>query len=793
MGTGKMNSLWKISVSCRGAVVGLSGPMLVLACMVFALAARGQACGLVVHPVAPTPAGFPFAAIAVNPEEVVAVTADGVAAISRDGATWQIQPMGTSTPIQEIAWGNGQFLATATSPGSAVLESEDGVHWEASSPNISAGIQCLTFANGWFYGVSGDNFAASRDGRAWTLRPCVQAPSIRAITYAQGRFVAVGYQGALETSTDGYSWVEGSLPSTATFSSVTYGGGRFVAVGDGGVPTVLTSTDGLSWEPANYPSDFTGISVAYGNGRFVAQSWSPHFIVSTDGVDWQEIRSPTYGLGSSCGLVAAFGAFVALGQDGILRSDADGMNWTALDGRIGGPELAAVTTGGSPPELVAVGYAGKVMESSDAETWTTTAGAQTQGWLEGVAYGAGQYVAVGTGTYIGSGDTIFTSKDGDKWSQETPPIPGPLRAVAYGGGTFVAVGETGLIFTSEDGKTWTWQDPGYRQDLYGVAYGGGRFVAVGAAATILTSQDGATWTPAAAPVGTDVELGGVAFGAGHFVVTIYGWQGLLVSDDGQSWQVEAESLLHTSYPVYAMGRFMVTCLQPNGSAALAFSEDGLQWVTVPWDLPSLIVSWTPWGNSLVGVGSVENYLTAIFRADGCFPLLSACDPARGSSAGGDSVVLTGTDLDQAVIAVYFGNTPAASFTVDSPAQITAVSPPHEPATVSLKTELADGSTADQGSVTYTYTPAHPVPQIVRIKMGGNPYKMVVRGTNFMPDAQVYIDAIPVPQTVYKSQRTLVAKGGDALKAMLPKEFQAAVIVRNVGDWTVSLPRMVVRR
>ncbi|WP_040781725.1 IPT/TIG domain-containing protein, partial [Nocardia pneumoniae] len=48
-------------------------------------------------------------------------------------------------------------------------------------------------------------------------------------------------------------------------------------------------------------------------------------------------------------------------------------------------------------------------------------------------------------------------------------------------------------------------------------------------------------------------------------------------------------------------------------------------------------------------------------------------PNSGAAAGGTTVVLTGTDLT-GTTAVDFGATPAASFTVDSATQITAVSP-----------------------------------------------------------------------------------------------------------------------
>ena len=57
------------------------------------------------------------------------------------------------------------------------------------------------------------------------------------------------------------------------------------------------------------------------------------------------------------------------------------------------------------------------------------------------------------------------------------------------------------------------------------------------------------------------------------------------------------------------------------------------------------------------------------------PTISSFTPTKGSFAGGTSVVITGTGLSGAT-AVTFGDSPAASFTVDSSTQITAVSPSH---------------------------------------------------------------------------------------------------------------------
>jgi hypothetical protein len=77
------------------------------------------------------------------------------------------------------------------------------------------------------------------------------------------------------------------------------------------------------------------------------------------------------------------------------------------------------------------------------------------------------------------------------------------------------------------------------------------------------------------------------------------------------------------------------------------------------------------------------------------PVISAISPAKGPFKGGASVKITGTDFI-GVTAVMFGTTPAASFSVDSEGQVTAVAPPlkaRAEVPVSVTTVAGTGSSA----------------------------------------------------------------------------------------------------
>jgi len=115
------------------------------------------------------------------------------------------------------------------------------------------------------------------------------------------------------------------------------------------------------------------------------------------------------------------------------------------------------------------------MTSTDGVTWTGQKSG-TANNLYGIAYGGGQFVAVGV-------NTILTSPDGVTWTARSSATSGDLDGVIYANGQFVIVGNTiainstGFILTSPDGVTWT--SHASTSNLYGGAFGVGMFVLVG--------------------------------------------------------------------------------------------------------------------------------------------------------------------------------------------------------------------------------------------------------------------------------------------------------------------------
>ncbi|WP_218003065.1 IPT/TIG domain-containing protein, partial [Nocardia asiatica] len=109
------------------------------------------------------------------------------------------------------------------------------------------------------------------------------------------------------------------------------------------------------------------------------------------------------------------------------------------------------------------------------------------------------------------------------------------------------------------------------------------------------------------------------------------------------------------------------------------------------DSPTQITAVAPAGTGTVQIttttaGGTSNGIAFTYIPA---PALTLAVPNTGLQAGGTTVVITGTDLT-GTTSVDFGATPATSFTVDSPTQITAVSPAGT-GTVQLTATTAGGT------------------------------------------------------------------------------------------------------
>jgi len=281
-------------------------------------------------------------------------TCAGGETIQGIGETWTARSASTVDSWQSITYGNGLFVAVASSDG--VMTSPDGITW--TDRFTTATLYSVTYGNGQFVAVGGSVVRTSPDGINWTSRinGPVGSNDWRSVTYANGMYVAVGINNAIMTSPDGITWTQRSSVQTAAWYSVTYGNGLFVATG-GTNNLIITSPDGINWTSRNSALTVGISEVIYAKNLFVAVSNAPStggIMTSPDGITWTQRTNISpgrwYGIGFGSG------KFVAVGQSGAVGVSSDGINWTPqtaaqantwTDVAFGNGRFAAVSSNGT--------------------------------------------------------------------------------------------------------------------------------------------------------------------------------------------------------------------------------------------------------------------------------------------------------------------------------------------------------------------------------------------------------------------------------------------------------------
>ncbi len=334
--------------------------------------------------------------------------------------------------------------ASATPPSRPVAVSTDPLnHWTVASLNPGAGfasgftlpVASLAgkfFASGAPAGLNSVGIDTSAAGLSWGQSAIVTLPSptslppyampLLALGEIDGTYVAGFGNGMIMTSRDGASW---SFTNSTTNQGLTSVACATVAAppvagtlrevhpvcvfGSNGF--VVTSTDKTlqSWKTAGLPDERYGVAgVAYGDGVFVAVT-----------------QTGCAGCGASL-------------ETGAIYTSPDGLTWTQRTATSG---LFSVTYGATKG-FVAVGWMGTVMTSTDGITWAKVLVPNANPsaiQLHGVAYGNGDYVAVG-------------------FIQSTPPVP-----VVYS--------------NSRPSTVWVAREINVpNSSLYSVAFGNNRFV-----------------------------------------------------------------------------------------------------------------------------------------------------------------------------------------------------------------------------------------------------------------------------------------------------------------------------
>ncbi len=285
----------------------------------------------------------------------------------------------------------------------------------------------------------------------------------------------------------------GASVSTIFLNDVTFAGGKFVAIGDSSAN--LTSPDGITWTRGTAPSGFNLRGVAYSGSRYAAVGFLASnpatdkgvALRSDDGVTWTTATIPS-GSGQLLGLAFGAGRFVAVGELGRIYSSTDAITWSAAPTPVTSTLRTVIFTEGL---FVVVGDAGRVFTSLDGLGWANRTIASTANFA-GVARHNGAW-------YMNGGATVYTSADTVTWSRVATSNMinlGSYKAYSVGGVLLGGFNE-GTVQFSENAQSWASVqiDATANYTIRGAAEGKGVIVAVGNSGIIYTASSPAQLSP----------------------------------------------------------------------------------------------------------------------------------------------------------------------------------------------------------------------------------------------------------------------------------------------------------
>jgi hypothetical protein len=271
--------------------------------------------------------------------------------VSPNTLWWDNQLIGPAMDFATVAFGDGRFVASGRQGSAYALE---GSRWDVSDDGLA--ISGLVCAQGRFVGLGrypnvtwNQAVYGSDDGVSWETAAIAGMVGASGVVFGGDTFVAMGraapgasgWMGTVfAQSTDGKMWTVQTRPELWGLN-LAFDGTRFLAtaienLSEGGSPqdpvqtrlVAVLSNDGRTWG-APQPIAVELTTLTGGRGRFVGlESTDTNVVwVSTNGVDWLQIRTPVplNSIRFTGGLFIGLGAVATATT--VVSSD-DGIHWT---------------------------------------------------------------------------------------------------------------------------------------------------------------------------------------------------------------------------------------------------------------------------------------------------------------------------------------------------------------------------------------------------------------------------------------------------------------------------------
>lgn len=519
--------------------------------------------------------------------------------VSYDGFTWtQLpnMPQYNAHPLN-----NAVRAATTNTAGTTTV-------WIRQTTDSSRNMVYTTDGNNFFYTQSnlsgnplqiyhdgtqfiatddGNRLVFSADGISWSAA-ITNAFSIRSMTKLGSFYYVITTAGVVYRSTvvNGTWTLLGTISTSAQTHHQLHTYGNVLVYFDPVNGKIRTSTDGVTWTDR-----LTNIVVDQYNtiakgGDYLHVMGNQNFR-TTDGVNYNsKIFLPV-----SNQYATAYGAglYVNVGTSGQIYTSPDlNEHWTQRTSNTGATLTNVHYANGL---FVAVGTSGVIVTSPDGISWAVRSSNVASNTIWGLEYANNLWVLCSEGGYIN------TSTDGINWTNRSSTTGNALRNVAYGNGIWMVVGDSATVLTSTDGFTWVnrqWVGPGSGNintsqyvgqiQLFGVAYGAGKWVVGGASSYVLTSTDnGVTWVsvkrtnfyPENGAMPTNATIAYIRYVNSLFIA--YTNNGtVFTSVNGLAWRVRASSVtgLTGKHFNYLNGAYVFTSTNSN---RLGYTTDLDNW------------------------------------------------------------------------------------------------------------------------------------------------------------------------------------------------------------------------
>lgn len=264
----------------------------------------------------------------------------------------------------------------------------------------------------------GDGIRTSDDhGVTWQTQTSPVASPLNDVAWGVDKFVAVGDNAssvsAIVTSPDGVTWTNRSISAPGNLNAVHHNGTKWLATG--GFGNVYDSTDGVSWtlifDGQSYGSQNNfGLTWLPVSSLWVTVSSGGKILTSPDGASWYERATFAEGFQD---IIFDGENLIAVGYDGLIVHSTNAIDWTRATLTPTTLDRFISVTSHSQGRRVAVGESGRYAYSEPGTPGSWTTAKQGTDYIEAVKWSGTHYVAIVNNN---SNGPSLRSTDGANWS-----------------------------------------------------------------------------------------------------------------------------------------------------------------------------------------------------------------------------------------------------------------------------------------------------------------------------------------------------------------------------------------